>query len=123
MYGKNLHMNSPNIKLRRTVPIRVTGMQNTPSSISDIARFRRNRFVIVLMRRFCISVSITRKLPMTARKNIHILKDIWKSPIPYAGFLIEGLFVAFNVVLRELELEISIILMLIGLFSTSWVRK
>jgi len=33
----SLHMTAPNTKLRRTCPIKVNGMQNTPRSRSDTA--------------------------------------------------------------------------------------
>lgn len=45
-------MISPKTKLRSKVPINVKGMHSTPRRRSDIARFKRKTFVIVLIRLF-----------------------------------------------------------------------
>jgi hypothetical protein len=42
-------MTSPKTKCRSRVPIRVNGMQRTPSRRSETAKFSRNKFVMVLI--------------------------------------------------------------------------
>lgn len=79
-YGKSLHITSPNIKSRSSVPTSVNGMQNTPKNKSDTARFSRNKLVIVLILRLWISVNITKRFPITASKNITEYKNIIHVP-------------------------------------------
>lgn len=69
-YGRSLHMTSPNTKSRNNVPINVNGIHNTPSNMSDMAKFSRNTLVMVRIRRFCISVNITKELPMIANNRM-----------------------------------------------------
>jgi hypothetical protein len=47
-----------------------------PSNKSDTARFSKNKFVIVLIRRLCIKVNITKIFPITARKKMIAYKKI-----------------------------------------------
>lgn len=61
---------SPKMKSRSSCPMSVNGMQNTPSSKSETAKFNRNMFVTVRMRRFCSIVSMTSTLPIIPKKKI-----------------------------------------------------
>lgn len=80
-YGNSLHMSSPNTKSRNNVPISVNGMHSTPSKMSDTAKFSRNTFVIVRIRRFCISVKITSELPTMANNRMVAYSGIWMQPV------------------------------------------
>lgn len=75
-YGSSLHISSPNTKSRSRVPISVIGMHSTPSRMSLTAKFKRNTFVMVLIRRLCISVSITNVLPIMASNSIVMYRKI-----------------------------------------------
>lgn len=79
-YGKNLHIISPNTKSRSKAPISVNGIQSTPSSMSDTAKFSKNTLVMVRIRRFCTNVMITKKLPTIANKRIVAYKGICTRP-------------------------------------------
>lgn len=52
-YGRSLHINSPNIKSRSKAPTKVNGIHKTPRRRSEIAKFNKKRFVIVLILLFC----------------------------------------------------------------------
>lgn len=80
-YGKHLHIISPKTKSLSNVPINVNGIHNTPSNISDTAKFNKNTFVIVRIRRFCTNVIITRALPITANKRIVAYNGICILPV------------------------------------------
>lgn len=61
-------------------PTSVNGIQNTPRNKSLIAKLSKNKFVIVLIRRLCMSVKMTNKFPITARRNITEYKNIIHVP-------------------------------------------
>lgn len=76
-YGISLHSTSPNTKSRSCVPINVNGIQNTPNKISETAKFNKNTFVIVRIRRFCTSVIMTNELPTSVSNKIVAYNGIW----------------------------------------------
>lgn len=79
----SLQRTAPNTKSLRRAPIRVKGMQKTPSRRSDTDRLSRNTLVIVRMRWFCTRVKITSTLPTTANKNIREYRGICTLPAPH----------------------------------------
>lgn len=79
--GTNLHMISPNTKSRRSVPTNVNGIQKTPNKISETAKFNKNTFVIVRIRRFCTNVKITSPFPTTANNSIIAYNGISSRPL------------------------------------------
>ena len=65
----SLQKTSPKMKSLSNWPMRVNGMQKTPSRRSEMAKLSRNMLVTVLIRVFCRIVRITRTLPvMPSRK-------------------------------------------------------
>lgn len=80
-YGINLHINSPNTKSRKSVPTSVNGIQKTPNRISETAKFNKNTFVMVRIRRFCTKVMITKAFPTMASNRIVAYNGIWSRPL------------------------------------------
>lgn len=76
-----LHIISPNTKSRNNVPTRVKGIQKTPSRISETAKFNKNTFVIVRIRRFCTSVIMTNAFPTMANSKMVAYNGIWSRPL------------------------------------------
>lgn len=77
----NLHIISPNTKSRSNVPTSVNGMQKTPNRISETAKFNKNTFVMVRIRRFCTNVIMTSAFPTMANSKMVAYNGIWRRPL------------------------------------------
>lgn len=80
-YGMNLHMSSPNTKSRSSVPTSVKGIQKTPNRISETAKFNKNTFVMVRIRRFWTNVIMTSAFPTIANNKMVAYKGICNRPL------------------------------------------
>lgn len=87
-------MNSPKTKSLFRVPTNVNGMQRTPRKRSEMAKLRRNTFVIVRILLFCTSVRITSELPITASRKMTAYNGI--CTLPWASQL--AVFVELEVI-------------------------
>lgn len=66
----NLQKTSPKMKSRKSCPISVKGMQNTPRSRSEMARLSRNMLVTVRIREFWRIVKMTSTLPVIPNRKM-----------------------------------------------------
>ena len=66
---------SPKMKSLSSWPMSVNGMQNTPSSKSEMARLSRNMLVTVRILEFCRMVRITRTLPVIPNRKMMLEKS------------------------------------------------
>ena len=81
--GINLQKTWPKMKSRSKAPTSVKGIQKTPSSRSEKARFSRNRLVTVRILEFWNSVRMTRTLPvMPSRKMVLQSRKSYSGLIP-----------------------------------------
>ena len=69
-YGMTLHAMLPKIKSLNKEPVKVNGIQSTPSSRSDSAKLYNMVLVGVRVNLFCARVTNTRVLPTTDSKKM-----------------------------------------------------
>lgn len=123
-YGMNLHIISPNTKSRKSVPTNVNGIQKTPNRISENAKFNKNTFVMVRIRRFCTNVIMTSAFPTTANNKMIAYNGISSRPLDSQSVhdaVTPPTLPIFGVVIRAATVDETDKLVLVTYWTWCWV--